>query len=83
MKTFLGFLCLSGIIKSGSEDCEGLFAADGTGWDIIRAITSLKRFQYLEYCLRFNDRYIRHKKVGPLVSIKEVFDLFIANCKAN
>ncbi|KAK2726543.1 hypothetical protein QYM36_000841 [Artemia franciscana] len=43
-----------------------------TGYDI-----------YLENCLRFDDRHKCHERGESSAPIKEVFDLFIANCKAN
>jgi hypothetical protein len=64
------------VFKSGSEYCEGLFAADKAGRDIFHATMSLKTLQ-------LDDMHRHHERGGHPAPIKEVFDLFIANCKTN
>ena len=44
---------------------------------------SLKKFRYPQHCIRFNDRQTGRESGGPLATLKEVFDFFIANSKAN
>ena len=86
LNAFLGLLYLSGVFKSGNEDVQGLWKADGTGRDIFRATMSLERFLFLLIAVRFDDsaeRQQRKESGDRTAPISEIFEMFIANCKAN
>lgn len=61
-----------------------LFATDGTGRDIFRAVLSKKRFAVLLAAIRFDNREDREerKKDDPTAAISFVFNSFIENCQS-
>lgn len=84
LKAFLGLLIFSSIFNSNHENIETLFATDGTGRDIFRAVMSSKRFAVLLSALRFDnfeDRAGRIKQ-DPTAAISYVFNSFIENCQS-
>lgn len=84
LKAFIGLLYLSGIMKSGHEDVVSLFASDGTGRDIFRAVMSVSRFLFILINLRFDDQATRNERkiYDKLAAIRELWDLFIINCQS-
>ncbi|KAJ8931129.1 hypothetical protein NQ314_016010 [Rhamnusium bicolor] len=71
------------IFNSNHEHIDTLFATDGSGQDIFRAVMSAKRFAILLSALRFDNRVDREerKKVDPTAPISFIFKSFIENCQ--
>jgi len=71
--------------KSNDEDIASIFATDGTGRDIFRYNMSMRRFERILLCLRFDDSTTRdqRKNVDPAAPISEIFDEFISACQKN
>ena len=82
---FLGLLYLIGIKKSHHANVKEIFATDGTGIEITRAVMSYKRFLFIARCLRFDDKTTRieRRKVDKLAAIRDFFDAFVNNCKTS
>lgn len=85
LEAFLGLVYLAGVFKSNHEDVSGLFATDGTGRDIFRAVMSKQRFLFLLNALRFDRIESRAERQinDPLAAISNIFDKFIENSKLN
>lgn len=85
IKALLGLWYLAGFHKSSRLNLDDLWAADGTGIEIFRTTMSLVRFRFLLCCLRFDDvqTHANNKKIDKIALIREFFDQFVANCKAN
>nr|CAH7768586.1 unnamed protein product [Callosobruchus chinensis] len=81
MKAFLGLLIYSAVFKSNHEDVRLLFATDGTGRDIFRAVMSRERFTVLLASLRFDNPDDRNErqKTEPTAAISNVFQKFFKN----
>ena len=60
-----------------------IFASNGTGIEIARAVMSYKTLLFITGCLRFDDKNTRGKrrKVDKLAAIREFFQAFVNNCK--
>lgn len=80
---FLGSLLYTAAFKSNDEDLNAIFATDGTGRDIFRAIMSKERFQIILIALRFDDFSTREerKSTNVAAAISEIFDEFISSCQ--
>lgn len=85
MKALIGLLFLAGLLKSSHLNTENLWSRDGTGIEIFPCVMSQQRFKFLLRCLRFDDKSDREerKKVDRLAPIREIFDIFVQNCKNN
>lgn len=86
LKAFLGLLILTGIFKSNHEDVRSLFAKDGTGRNICRAVMSEERFLFLLSTIRFDDQETRQNKIDSgdkLAAISKIYEIFNNNCKNN
>lgn len=83
LRAFLGLLLYTSIFKSQDEDISSIFATDGTGRDIFRAVMSKERFSILLGALRFDNPENREetKKKNPTAAISQFFDIFIENAK--
>nr|CAH7717457.1 unnamed protein product [Callosobruchus chinensis] len=83
LREFLGLLVYSAIFKSSHESIDCLFATDGTGREIFRAVMSKKRFAIILLAIRFDDTDDRdeRKKNDPTAAISFVFNNFIENCQ--
>nr|CAH7722706.1 unnamed protein product [Callosobruchus chinensis] len=83
LKAFLGLLVYSAIFKSSHEDIDCLFATDGTGREIFRAVMSKKIFAIILLAIRFDDTDDRdeRKKHDPTAASSFVFNNFIENCQ--
>lgn len=83
LKAFLGLLIYTSIFNSNHENMDTIFATDGTGRDIFRAVMSKNRFSVLLSALRFDDPRTRteRKKEDPTAAISQVFHKFIENCQ--
>lgn len=79
----IGLLYAAGLMKSNHVNLSDLWSSD-FGVDIFRATMSLRRFQFLSSCLRFDDKTTRptRKETDKLAAIRDVWDCFIKNCKA-
>ena len=55
LRASLGLLFLTETFKSNHEDVKSLFATDGTGSDIFRAVTNINRFLVLLAAVRFDN----------------------------
>ncbi|XP_077301051.1 piggyBac transposable element-derived protein 4 [Arctopsyche grandis] len=82
---YFGLLYLIGIKKSHHANVKEIFASDGTGIEIARAVMSYKRFLFITRCLRFDDKNTRveRRKVDKLAAIRELFQAFVNNCKSS
>lgn len=79
MKSFLGVLLYTSIFKSNHEDIRSLFATDGTGREVFRAVMSEKRFLTLLVAMRFDnpDDRPQRKTIHPDAAIHDFFELFV------
>ncbi|KAJ4451676.1 hypothetical protein ANN_03146 [Periplaneta americana] len=55
LRALFGFLYYTAVFKSNHESLESMFATDGTGRDIFRAILPVRRTYISIYSLRFDD----------------------------
>ncbi|UYV64847.1 hypothetical protein LAZ67_3002151 [Cordylochernes scorpioides] len=78
-----GLLIMSGIKRAAHLTYKELWAVDGSGVEIVRAIMSQDRFLFLLRCLRFDDITTRkeRKKLDKLAPIREFVEAFVYNCK--
>lgn len=83
IKALLGTLMLTAIYKSNHENMLSLFSTKFTGRQIFRAVISVKRFEILITCLRFDDAQTRkeRQKSDPPAAISHVFERFVNNCQ--
>ncbi|CAH2107383.1 unnamed protein product [Euphydryas editha] len=83
LDAFIGLLIFSAVFKSNDEDINALFATDGTGRDIFRAVMSKERFAMILLSLRFDDASTRdqRKQTDVATAISDIFSEFIANCQ--
>lgn len=83
LKAFLGLLIFTSIFNSNHEHIDCLFATDGSGRDIFRAVMSKKRFAILLSALRFDNSTTREdrKQLDPTAAISLIFNKFIENCQ--
>lgn len=85
MEAFLGLLYLAGVFRGGRQSLADFWSTDGLGIDIFRMTMSEKRFRFLIRCLRFDNRVTRpqRREIDKLAAVREIFDLFIENCKSH
>lgn len=85
MKAFLALLYLAGVLKSNRLSLEEMWSTDGEGIEFFRLAMSIKRFKFLIRCLRFDDPQTRVERriKDNLAPIRELFSLFVENCKEN
>ena len=57
---FLGLLFLSGVNRAGHMSFLELWATNGSGIEIFRASMSYKRFLFLLFVIRFDDKMTRN-----------------------
>ncbi|UYV67493.1 hypothetical protein LAZ67_5000897 [Cordylochernes scorpioides] len=78
-----GLLIMSGVKRAAHLTYKELWAVDGSGVEIVRAIMSQERFLFLLRCLRFDDITTRkeRKKLDKLAPIREFVEAFVYNCK--
>lgn len=81
---YFGLLYLIGIKKSHHANVKEIFASDGTGIQIAKAVMSYKRFLFITRCLRFDDKNIRvaRREVDKLAAIRDFSQAFVNNCKS-
>lgn len=85
IKAVIGLLYLAGVLRSSHVRLSDLWAKDGTGVEAFRVTMSLKRFEFLLRCMRFDDANDRQqrKRTDKLAPIRKVFDDFVARCQEN
>lgn len=83
LKAFLGLLVFTSIFNSNHENIDTIFATDGTGRDIFRAVMSKNRFAFLLSALRFDNPETRadRKRQDIIAAISQIFNKFIENCQ--
>lgn len=81
LKSFIGLLYYSAVLKSNDENTSYLFASDGTGCEIFRCGMSETRFLVLLLCLRFDNPDDREErmKTDKLAAISPIFNKFVSN----
>lgn len=82
IRAFIGLLYISGALRLSNANIDELWSAKyGNG--IFRATMSQQRFQFLALCLRFDDKLDRaaRKSLDKFAPIREVWDIFVNNCK--
>lgn len=82
LKAYIGLLILSGALKNNNLSAEKVFDPKFCG-NKSRNTMSLDRFRFISNCLRFDDKSTRKERVkmNKLAPIKEIWDLFLDNCK--
>ena len=84
LKALFGLLYLAGLQKSGKRKAEELFDSKWSG-EMYRCTMSLKRFQFLLICIRFDDRDTRvQRRNGEQGRMAPIYDFFTnvnENCK--
>lgn len=85
MKALFGLLYLAGVFRASHTNVANLWANDGSGIEMFRNVMSLKRFEFLLRCLRFDNVLDRadRKKTDKLAPIRWLFEEFVSNCKTN
>ncbi|KAL4130781.1 hypothetical protein QTP88_008170 [Uroleucon formosanum] len=83
IESLIGLLILAGVNRSGRQNLEDLWDQSGFGVEIFHVTMSLKRFRFLLRCLRFDDMgdRIQRREIDKLAPIRELFELFVENCK--
>ena len=86
MKALIGLLLLAGTTyHTNMLNLADIWRADGTGIKVFRLTMSLNRFRFLLCCLRSDDKATRkeRKKVDKLAPARQIFEIFVENCKKN
>ncbi|XP_018374167.1 PREDICTED: piggyBac transposable element-derived protein 4-like [Trachymyrmex cornetzi] len=81
IRAFFGILYFSGVQKNGLTNPEEMWSNE-FGSNLYRSVMSLGRFILLGSCLCFDDKNTRaeRKLTDGLAAIREIWDIFIANC---
>lgn len=74
---------MGGVLKSSRVNMEELWNSNGTGVELFRLTMSMYRFKFLLQHIRFDDVDTREerKQLDKLCPIRELFELFVSNCK--
>lgn len=85
IEALLGLLLLAGVKKCNHLNAEDLFKTNGTAPEMFRLTMSLQRFRILLRYLRFDNLQDREdrRSVDKLAPIRDLFSIFVANCKKN
>lgn len=85
LKAFIGILYMAGIKKMNHLNLKEMWDKDGTAPDIFRAAMSRNNFLFLMRAIRFDDINSRSEraKYDNIAPIRELFESFVANCRAN
>lgn len=83
VKALLGILYLCAARKDNHTNTQDIWSSNKMGIELCRLIMTERRFRFLLYCLRFDNRDTREerKKMDNLAPIREVFSSFVENCK--
>ncbi|XP_050300675.1 piggyBac transposable element-derived protein 4-like [Anthonomus grandis grandis] len=81
MSALFGVLFIISIKKRNRVNVEKLWAREGTGMILLRALFSYKRFLFLLRALRFDDITTRQEreKFDKLAAIRKIFEDFVKN----
>ncbi|GBM95363.1 hypothetical protein AVEN_255074-1 [Araneus ventricosus] len=84
-KALIGLLLLAGVLRSNRHILEELWSTDGMGIEMLRTVMSLKRFQFLLRCCRFDDKETRNERrnTDKLAPIRESFEKFVEKYNSN
>lgn len=79
----LGVLFLIGTKKGHHVNVRELWASDGSGMAILRAVMSYRRFLFILSTMTFDDKDTRveRRKQDKLAAIRSIFDKFVHNIK--
>lgn len=82
MKAVLGLMYLSGVQKSAHLNPEELYS-NRFGHSLFQTALSLRHFQFLLSCLRFDNKNTRNEQSASdkFAPIREIWELFTHNCK--
>lgn len=85
MKALLGLLYLAAVRKVNNLNCADLWKTNGTSIELFRLTMSLERFRFLIRHIRFDNKRTREdrQKIDKLAAIREMFEIFVTNCKNN
>ena len=85
IQAYIGCLYITGVLRSNHLSFEDIWASDGTGCDLIRAIMSCQRFLFLSRVLRFDSRAdrARRRETDKMTAIRDLFEKFVANCRSS
>ena len=85
IQAYIGCLYITGVLRSNHLSFEDIWAFDGTGCDLIRAIMSCQRFLFLSRVLRFDSRAdrARRRETDKMTAIRDLLEKFVANCKSS
>nr|XP_047122928.1 piggyBac transposable element-derived protein 4-like [Hydra vulgaris] len=83
VKAFIGLLYLAGVYRANRMSLEDLWGKEGDGIEKFSLVMSLKRFNTLICCLRFDDRRTRNqrKENDRLAPVRIIFEKFVDNCQ--
>lgn len=83
IRALLGLLYLAGCLKSSRLNTQELWNRNGSGIELFWLTMSQQRFLFLLRHLRFDDTDSREerKKTDKMAPIRDLFVLFVANCK--
>lgn len=83
INALIGILILSDVQKSSKLNASELFCKKGTSPEIFRLAMSEQRFRFLLRHIIFNNRSTRvdRRKNDELAPIRDLFDMFVDNCK--
>uniref|UniRef100_A0A286Y2W0 PiggyBac transposable element-derived protein domain-containing protein n=1 Tax=Cavia porcellus TaxID=10141 RepID=A0A286Y2W0_CAVPO len=84
LKAFIGLLYLAGLSHGSRKNVKDLWKSDGCGLEVCRMTMTLRRFGFLQNCLRFDDKTTRQerKRSDNLAVIRAWFERFVGNCQA-
>ena len=84
IKALLGLLYLAAVRKTNHLNATNLWSSNGTSIEMFRLTMSLERFRFLLRHIRFDNKATRlqRQKTDKLATIRDLFELFIANCKS-
>lgn len=83
VKALFGLLYLAGILRSSRLNVNDLWDRNTIGIERFWLTMSKERFLFLLRHIRFDDKATREerKSVDKLAPIRQVFDIFVTNCK--
>ena len=84
LKAYLGLLYFQGVHKNNHLNPSEMWSTE-FGYNLYRYVMTEKKFLFIEARLRFDDKNTRaERRVDDILApIRELWDLFIKNCKRN
>lgn len=81
IKALIGLLLVESVLKCNGEKMTSMFCKDEYSRPLFRASMSLKRYEILIMCLRFDESETREqrKRNNRAAAISEIFDKIISN----